>query len=257
MGDRPIIFSAPMVRAILAGRKTQTRRVIKPQPRHGATVFQDGARGVWFAHTKTGPGSDCVEVDAVEPGYSIGDRLWVREAWRVGAWDHNCGRMCIDFRSDGAADPIWRSVPDPDWFEHNWIKISDELDRKAVPTNADGQYLWKRGEAPLSWRPGIHMPRWASRLTLTVTDVRVQRLQEISEEDARAEGVLWVPGHGEIKRADLHEGFSNYLNCREGFQVLWDSLNASRGFGWDASPWVVALTFTVHHGNIDALEVAA
>jgi hypothetical protein len=87
------------------------------------------------------------------------------------------------------------------------------------------------------------MPRKYSRILLDLTDVRVQRVQEIGEGDARAEGVLWVPGHGEIAQADLEEGYSTYLDCRQGFQVLWNSINAKRGFGWDVNPWVWAITF--------------
>ncbi|MBN9272841.1 MAG: hypothetical protein J0J15_21885, partial [Mesorhizobium sp.] len=105
------------------------------------------------------------------------------------------------------------------------------------------------------WRPSIHLPRWASRLTLTVTDVRVQRLQDISEEDAQAEGCIKLKVTG---RAAEFTG-SQYLglhwpSCRAWYRDLWDSLNVARGFGWDANPWVVAVTFAVAHRNIDSAE---
>jgi hypothetical protein len=104
-------------------------------------------------------------------------------------------------------------------------------------------------------KPSIHMPRWASRLTLTVTDARVQRLQEISEADAVAEGAgFYVPGHGFITEADLRAdpGYSNFLAPRMGFEAIWASIHGPDA--WDANPWVAALTFTVHRCNIDQME---
>ncbi|RFC65033.1 hypothetical protein DYI37_03980 [Fulvimarina endophytica] len=91
----------------------------------------------------------------------------------------------------------------------------------------------------------MFMPRWVSRLTLVVTEVRVEHLQDISEDDARAEGmaVTWS--------GNMAEGPSKFAD--ENFAELWDSLNAKRGYGWDTNPWVVAITFTVHQSNIDAM----
>ena len=91
-----------------------------------------------------------------------------------------------------------------------------------------------------NWKPSIHMPRWASRMTLTVTDVRVQRLQQISGADSIDEGVKPVIGQ-------------NAKSGKGVFRDLWDSLNADRGFGWETNPWVAAYTFTVHHENIDRI----
>ncbi len=98
--------------------------------------------------------------------------------------------------------------------------------------------------------PSIHMPRWASRLTLRVTDVRVQRVQDISQEDAISEGLEWVDRTWGVK------GFAPSWCAvpKESFKVLWDSLNAKRGYGWDINPWVAVLTFEVEKRNIDNVE---
>jgi len=192
MTDRPIIFSTPMVRALLEGRKTQTRRVLKP-PLRGAWI-EDGA--IW-AMTPDGP-------DGLPLPYARGDRLWVREGfcW-VSAWG-------------------WRYRAD-----------NDDLDDKR-----------EFGEVG-KWQSPIHMPRWASRLTLTVTDVRVQRLHDISEADAVAEGIepKWHAYTGYGKQADV------WMSPYDSFASLWISIHNTGA--WDANPWVVALTFTVEKRNID------
>jgi hypothetical protein len=191
MPDKPILFSAAMIRALLDGRKTQTRRVLKPEPYE--------FRGEWWITDRVS--GDCQLDDWVNdrigigPRFAIGDRLWVREAH---AFDGPMVRYC-------ATDDV------------------HELRKK---------------------RPSIHMPRWASRLTLTVTDVRVQRVQEISEADAVAEGIIPSEEPNEMK-------WEHYAPHGVAFRTLWDSLNGPRGYGWDANPWVAAYTFTVARQNID------
>jgi hypothetical protein len=164
--DRPILFSAPMIQALLAGRETQTRRALNPQPTLGApTRFHligtcnRTFRSEWEAHDASGPVNAFHKPPFVEchtTTYSIGDRLWVREAFSY--------REAIY----SSRDLLPCGSPRP-WY---W---------------ADGNVADGDCSRP---KPSIHMPRWASRLTLTVTDVRVQRLQEISEADAIAEGVV-------------------------------------------------------------------
>ena len=188
MKERPILFSGPMVRVILDGRKTMTRMVVKPQPTvdHGL-VFEGIALG------KFGAVSDSV---IACPYGTIGDRLWVRETW---ATTEQAGVHPSD------AEILYRAT-DPDW--ETW----------------DG---WR-------WSPSIFMPRWASRLTLRIMSVSVERVQDITEADAKAEGVVPVPGT---------EGNSH--SYRWPFCLLWDSINAGRGFGWDANPWVWVIGFEV------------
>lgn len=206
MTDRPILFSAQMVRALLAGTKTQTRRILGglgDQPiveYDGMFMWKHGFRWGAVTNPKFPPGVR----------FTVGDRLYVREAWRTSS--------LLD------ADP---------------------------PRSLSGVRVWYEadtGYKPQSrFRQGMHMPRWASRLTLEVTEVRIQRLQEISEADAQAEGVVprWRDGV-----PIQHDGTGGI--CIEAYRALWDSLNADRGYGWDTNPWVVAVSFSVERRNIDA-----
>lgn len=256
MADRPIIFSGPMIAALLDGRKSMTRRALsRAWPVLGSSWAHKSAPwdGLLFGHPRTearngydphiavpflhpddaarGATWDDDGIYRVRPPYAVGDRLWVREAWRPTFLPG--GVEAIEWRADQAWLPYDRFVARlPDYLPDIWRRPS--LNR---------------------WRPSIHMPRWASRLTLIVTAVKVERLQEISEEDARAEGVLWVPGHGEITPADLYEGYSNYLCCRQGFEVLWSSLHGPGA--WEANPWVAAISFETHRCNIDQMAEAA
>lgn len=213
MADRPIIFSAPMVRALMDGRKTQTRRVMNPQPSgiKSARTFGPG----WAI----APESNRCTVDFKAPAFVFGDRLYVREAWSGPyAW-HNM--KPADRRKCGSPQAL------DVWY---W---------------ADGNPECGDWESP---RPSIHMPRWASRLTLTVTEVRVQRLQDISEDDAAAEGVHAT----RVMSEGYHLSSPSFVAMFEG---LWNSLHGAEA--WDANPWVVALTFTVQRGNIDQIGATA
>lgn len=210
MADKPIIFSAPMIRALLDGRKTQTRRVLKPQPPTGLMPECFAIAG---------------EAQPIGARWSRGDRLWVREAWRsLNGLDGLSGAQIeAQCREAGYKRP-WGPVHyEADGARDNWI--------------ADPHTF---GTAPGRYRHARFMPRWASRLTLIVTDVRVQRLHDISEDDARAEGCEW-------------SGDRNFLETpSECYRDLWNSLHGQDA--WKANPWICALTFTVHHQNIDRLK---
>ena len=176
MTERQIIFSAPMVRAILSGSKSQTRRVVNPSHR--------------------------AQIDL-----SRGDRLWVRETWQ--AIDGNELALRI----------MTEPHPSRGWIEY-------------AATVPEGH------EPPPRWRPSIHMPRWASRITLEVTGVRVERLQDISEADALAEGIA---RHADGNGFHIEDGMHYSDDPRESFASLWDSIN---GHGsWDANPWVFVIEF--------------
>ena len=221
MTDRPIIFSAPMIRALLDGRKTQTRRLLSIQGRRGFTEFgpSDTPGYDWHFRDARMLWHDLRHADLIARlPWAVGDFLWVQEAWNLFALSQD-------------AEESWpvRSVPRADPRKDDDAVRGHYVVDYAATASDDGP-----------WRPSIHMPRWASRLTLTVTDVRVQRLQEISEEDAQAEGVppfVWVGRHLDAPH-------------RYNFQLLWDELHGSGS--WNANPHVVALTFTVAQRNIDA-----
>lgn len=204
MADRPIIFSAPMVRALLDGRKVQHRMALKPQP---SAFRDDGLPLVNGRREYFGDGG------WQRLPYAPGDRLWVREAW---SGDYDMRAIKPQDRFGPARQPIWY-----------WADTKRDC----------GQ--WERPRSP------IHMPRWASRLTLTVTDVRVQRVQDISNENAIAEGIE-PHGHaftGYGKQADV------WMAPYDSFASLWNSIHGPGA--WDANPWVAAITFTVRKGNID------
>ncbi|MCY1704518.1 hypothetical protein [Pannonibacter sp. SL95] len=220
MRDRPIIFSAPMVRALLDGRKTQTRRVLKP-------LKSDGPGYVtWPIYARKNEGmrrcGSSTQPDRAAP-YAVGDKLWVREAFVVGHdIDDELGRPVGEQK-------VWFRATDSrlTWFDPDTESTLDNP----------------------PWKPSIHMPRWASRLTLLVTDVRVQLLQEISEADAKAEGV-WRDTNGWVDY--LFPGTQCCPTAAQSFCTLWDSLHGPGE--WDVNPWVAAISFSVHIGNIDTLE---
>ncbi|MEO0385079.1 MAG: hypothetical protein AAF234_16155 [Pseudomonadota bacterium] len=258
MPDKPILFSGPMVQALLDGLKTQTRRVLKKPipPTDADRVFAwhppIGATGNWAEgglwadqHMRGDPGGpDHVGGYKRYCGplpHTPGDRLWVREAHAL--LPRTAYRMSIG---------------------------TGTIEQREHPTDNYSAAVFRQGfdrSGRLQWRPSIHMPRWASRLTLIVTDVRVQRLQDISEWDAIAEGLKWYEDETKPER---DSGWILEPNKREpgkvgvvsadarvGFEYLWDSINAKRGFGWEENPWVTATTFTVHQCNIDAMEPRA
>ena len=214
MADRPIIFSGAMVRALLAGRKTQTRRLIKPRGK-GPSLFDGG----WSDSYILDPGN--ADWRAQDLRYAIGDRLYVRENWRVSpeaceGWRPEDPRGWIDYQAGGSLEVIAPSF--------------EAVDRATFLKGEDHDWDF----IPSRYRPCIHMPRWASRLTLLVDDVRVERLQAISEADAIAEGVE-------------HHGGSDGPVAE--FAALWESLHGPES--WDANPWAVVIEFKTVKGNID------
>jgi hypothetical protein len=219
MPVKPILFSGPMVQALLAGRKTQTRRVINTKG--GPNNIFGGA---WTDDYVLNP-ENAVWREKQIP-FAVGDLLWVRETWNV--WQAS---------RDG--DEWWPTgtIPKEDPRDHPDARSAFAVDYPVASPNKGTD----AGKGP--WRPGIHMPRWASRLTLKVTDVRAQRLRDISDTDAAAEGVQ-ADGEWPQKGAGRLENF----------EKLWNSLNEARGFGWDVNPWVAAYTFEVHHCNVDEFD---
>ncbi|HEV7436525.1 MAG TPA: hypothetical protein VGO22_16910 [Pseudorhizobium sp.] len=224
MADRPILFSGPMVRALLDGRKTQTRRIIKPRGKH-PSLFNDG----WTDGYILDPGNE--EWRQKDIPIKLGDRLWVRETWQALSFgDYQPTKSSQSEVRFAATDPC------------------ADLDAEA------------RG---YPWRPSIFMPRWASRLTLTVTEVRVERLQDISDEDAVAEGIEKQPYAGDDPQYQGMFAWKDYADHPHSvvgfhhekpalsYRSLWNSINGAGA--WDANPWVVAYTFTVEHGNIDQI----
>lgn len=239
MKERPILFSGPMVRAILDGRKTQTRRVVSNATSQGnyrasdlllddSRTFADGgpspignpgpylhahvnAPEIERRHGWEPGGCDPEIVERLYPRHFPGDRLWVRESFRC-TGKHESDGFPVYFRADATG-------------------IEDAIQR-------------------CGWRPSIHMPRWASRITLEVTGVRVERVTDITNGDAFAEGCKREPcstcdelgedEHGNPCDDCFSEG---WFSERDQYRLLWNSLNAKRGYGWDVNPWVFVIEF--------------
>jgi hypothetical protein len=203
MKERPILFSGEMVKAILDSRKTQTRRIVK-FPKHvmetPGAICEDGG-GNWVAWS---PGGRADLAEFTKKAYpngegfpckygKSGDRLWVRETWKV--CERN-GNQYLEYRAGG-----FRQFP---------RGIGEQ-------------------QVSLTFKPSIFLPRWASRLTLEITGVRVERLQEITEDDAEAEGVKPL-----LPVADIR--------YRPAFQNLWEAINGKRA-PWESNPWVWVVEF--------------
>lgn len=218
MKEYPINLKDHEVRAILDGRKTQTRRPIKSQPPHGspmcpAVLTTDCDSPSYLSIV-------CDEYDDFLipkcPYGQPGDRLWVRETWCCKLDD---GEYVYD--SNG---------------NHVFLYRADGQDVIKDDGNG-GQEFRKDGTEASPWSPSIHMPRWASRITLEVKSLWVQRVQEISEEDAKAEGVdPTKPIYGDCGGC-LHEGH------KDAFKNLWNSTYAKRNLGWDVNPWIGVIEF--------------
>ena len=230
---KPILFSAPMVIALLDGRKTKTRRVIK------------------FPEGMTGHYASCGDRDylyypcgIMRPKYQVGDVLWVRETWRVGAWNENDGSICVDYKAENLAKPDWIPLENEELFERLWIQSTNEAMAAGVKHDEEGQYHWKRGDSPCRWRPSIFMPKEATRIFLRVTSVHAERVQDITVEDAIAEG---IECDNAINNPDpqTHEGIRswNLQYAQFLFKELWDHINQKRGYGWNRNPWVFVYGF--------------
>lgn len=203
----PILFSSQMIRSILSGAKTQTRRVIKPQSLHNSEM-------PLAAYQKC-------------PYGTHGDLLWVRETWRAVELDSVDGILY-------AADS-------------RFVAIENTID--AANAWCDSYSNGKHGS---KWRPSIYMPRWASRITLEMTGVRVQRLQAISERDAIAEGIECHTsnlGSRHSNPTPIYPAFPDrdggFLTAKAAFECLWDTINAKRGYSWHANPWVWVVNFKI------------
>ena len=208
MTEHPILFSAPMVRAILEGRKTMTRRELKPQP-----WLTDAGPFLCFQQKGEKAGKAWLWPNAkdqvfAELKYQVGDRLWVREGFAIQGF-------------------LQLPLSDRQPLEY----LADIPDRQQIE-----DYTGK---------PSIHMPRWASRITLEVTAVKIERLQDISEDDAKAEGIhLWPAPRefGTSRRfaADYNNGpYGN--DYRHAFSLLWERINGPGSL--EANPWVAAYSF--------------
>lgn len=204
MKERPIIFNADMVRAVLDGRKTQTRRIIKLDHERG--MENPVVRGKGGAVSYVG----CRLASTLCPFGEVGDRLWVRETFRV----HS--------RATDVATLVYKASEQQSWTQQTHRVPIEKCIKQAVIDK---------------WTPSIHMPRWASRITLEITGVRVERLQDISRVDAIAEG--GPQSHPSIDAVSQDYGFPDF--SRSWFGQTWWSIYGEES--WQANPWVWVIEF--------------
>ena len=214
--ERPILFSAPMVRAILEGRKIVTRREIKPRMRSADIQFElhqqtDGSWRPMHTFDESCMDNQGTEHPIVCPYGKPGDRLWVRETWYCNHFEVQQGPY----------------LQPADMTDLDQAREDGEL-----AYAADGLTPYEQDQP--TWKPSIHMPRWACRILLEITDVRVERLQDISRADIRAEGLQCPP---ELASDDVSP------NYRDWYPAAWRELWESTGGNWDANPWVWVVEF--------------
>lgn len=228
--NKPILFSGPMVQAILreirdpGTGKTQTRRVVQLADDLTNKTFT-GKLVNYYGDRRLG--MEFEGTTRVQPiRFSPGDRLWVRETWQAHSWASDC--VTIRYRAEAGTKGF-----------------TDQIEQIPYPEGKKDAFKFVACKGPDFWRPSLHMPRWASRITLEVTDVRVQRLQEITLGDICAEGLA----SSVYDFKPVQRGFDAWIN-------LWDSLNADRA-PWASNPWVCAVTFRPHLCNIDQMRAVA
>lgn len=235
MKERGMIFNGDMVRALLDGRKTQTRRPVKPQPE----LTQKS--GFSWNGVVYGAGSNDRETNrnfahAKCPFGKPGDRIWVRETWALLGNEDGC---CVDWNDnlckgdEKTAARIYRASCEQRHGDYGLWSIPDDADWKPHTEN-------EKFEG--AWRPSIHMPRWASRILLEITDVRVERLHSISERDALSEGLFQLPASGRycLQPGMQYFGMASY-SAKEVYSWLWASIYDEES--WAANPWVWVIEF--------------
>ncbi|MDS7927550.1 hypothetical protein [Acinetobacter sp. V115_6] len=234
MKERPIIFNTPMVKAILEGRKTQTRRLVKPQPK----FFKGEAGGHWWRCTHVQSMVRVEEelqnpseyykgfIDEVNPFGKKGDRLWVRETFCIGTIEE---------------EDNYQGSPKP-------LSVHQDGDPKQYPIYKEYCLRDNISIDDVLWKPSIHMPRSASRILLEITKIRIERLNQISSQDAVQEGLLKLPASGRyvVNQGDQYFGAASNNPC-EVFKWLWESIYGSSS--WELNPWVWVVEFNVIQGG--------
>ena len=206
--EKPILFNTTMVQAILQGNKTTTRRIVKSQPKHSVDNVSM-CDGIVSFNERELSRFDVCESTIVKKPYKVGDTIWVRETWQ----ESEC-------------------------FDYN---MKDQYCYKA--DNATNEYA---EQFNIKWRPSIHMPRVAARLFLKVTDVRVERLQDMTEVGAKAEGIRGFSKDGELYKYSHTDEFvwiDAPSTATEAFKMLWNPIYFKQSNGWNENPWVWIIEF--------------
>lgn len=235
--ERPIIFSAPMVRAILDGRKTQTRRILKPQPDGNPMPIEEWSRRVASTCGESHPAEAAIAAHAAK----LSVRLF--PFYYEGSSGAACGYRC-PFGKSGDwlwVRENWWKIPEPSLKQlrdgaDTWPKIAYDADENDITREQNREMGWKL-------KPSIHMPRWASRIMLEVTSVRVERLQDISDDDAEAEGAEreYDEPYESWAHLEAQCGYFSPSSFASGFRRIWEAINGADS--WEENPFVWVVSF--------------
>lgn len=233
MRERGMIFNAEMVRALLDSRKTQTRRVLTPRQLGLIELAAIAGEcyplesGQQHANSQSYYREHC-------PFGAVGDRLWVRETWAVVSHAFDDDGLMVGYVPDRPSKAVHEKAFGRGYYSGHTIYA------------ADGGFTWGDDDGCVDgrsyWKPSIHMPRWASRITLEITNVGVQRLQAVSQGDAMREGLIRLPASGRycLNEGDQYFGGAS-RDAREVFSWLWSSIYGDES--WQANPWVWVVEF--------------
>ena len=252
MAIKPILFNTEMVRAYLDGRKSCTRRSVSSRQFLG--MLPDKCKNAMPDEFLKGkrmmfkPYCDMTDAELIMTAYKApyepGDILYVRETWRVGAWDIFNQMIAFDYKHGTCGELTY--IHDQELFER-LVNQSREDARKAKCDYNGVDFVWEKGKSPCRWHPSIHMPKEAARIWLKVTDVRVERLQEITEDGAKAEGINeeWAMSWWSPTYYDPDSG--GYPKYRDTFAFeVWNKTIKKSDigrYGWYANPWVWVIEF--------------
>lgn len=250
--ERPILFNTDMVRALLKGRKNQTRRTkglekINEKPGEWFTPVYNEKTQTWDFTSDT---QIPERIKVICPYGLVGDVLWVRESWKVGAWRED-GRIAIDYK----AYPNLTNTPWIYFKESVFQRLVKQSFQDLIKSNTkvtSGNFFWNPGESPCRFRPSIHMPKEACRIKLEIVSMGVERLWSISQLDAFDEGVLI---HGSTTKGEnfsvtnifyvdyMDLGGKAYANPINSFLSLWESINGEKSM--NSNPWVWRIEFKI------------
>lgn len=256
--DRPTLFSTPMVQAIdrEISPKTKTRRVLKDVPEWVESFrFEEEAPSGHITAFGKIEGLPLQSQHFKNPYGSVGDRIWVRETWRPKSWGEDFDWMMIEFKAGGTVRQI---NPIETWDDFRCQSLQEQLANESLARSGsavvdDGVIHSTIPEKGLKWRPSIFMPRNACRTLLEITSIRVERLWDITDEDAISEGARHFPdiplgwGHSDNCRWIMEGNPKDTAHClsspRFAFLNYWDKLNKKRGYGIETKPWVWVISF--------------
>lgn len=255
MKETPILFSSPMVQAILAGRKTMTRRIVKPQPIWNVDIDGNLFEGNHKGYVKVDGHPEWAHQFAREfAKWNVGDVLWVRENFRVNSWVHDDGEVNFRYEADGTVSP-YIGFDDDETFNRYWEQSCDDLLKAGYKSNDEERFEDYDYKA-LRLRPNIFLRKEAARIWLEVTDIRVERLNEIGEEDAMSEGIELVE-YNCFRNYNDKDPYQYLEDPIGSFRSLWQSINGDESWASNPFCWVISFRGLSTTGKPDLITSKA